>query len=54
MVADEVRKLAEESQNAAKQIAEIIDEIQGDTSKAVGAMGDGAKDVQLGTDMVNG
>ena len=33
VVAEEVRKLAEQSQEAAKQIASLISEIQGDTDK---------------------
>lgn len=35
VVADEVRKLAEQSENALKEIADIIREIQGETGKAV-------------------
>ena len=35
VVAEEVRKLAEQSQEAAKQIANLIGEIQGDTDKAL-------------------
>jgi methyl-accepting chemotaxis protein len=53
VVAEEVRKLAEDSQNAAKKISEIIGEIQSDTQKAVDSMGDGARDVQTGTEVVN-
>jgi len=52
VVAEEVRKLAEESQGAAKQIAVLIGEIQSDTGNAVNAMGIGAQEVQLGTEMV--
>ncbi len=52
VVAEEVRKLAEESQEAAKQIAALIGEIQVDTGKAVEAMGNGAREVQLGTEIV--
>ena len=52
VVAEEVRKLAESSQEAAKQIADIIGEIQGDTGKAVDAMQLGAKEVMLGTELV--
>lgn len=52
VVADEVRKLAEESQIAAKKIAELIGEIQGDTSKAVVAMNDSSSEVKTGTDVV--
>ena len=53
VVAEEVRKLAEQSQVAAKQIAELIGEIQKDTDKAVAAMAEGTKEVQVGTDVVN-
>ena len=52
VVAEEVRKLAEGSQEAAKQIAGIIGEIQEDTGKAVSAMENGAREVKLGTEMV--
>lgn len=45
VVADEVRKLAEQSQEAATKIAEMISEIQNDTQKAV-------TDMQVGTDEV--
>ena len=53
VVAEEVRKLAEQSQDAAKQIATLISEIQGDTNKAVVAMGEGTREVKLGTEIVN-
>ncbi len=53
VVAEEVRKLAEQSQDAAKQIAELISEIQQDTDKAVSAMSDGTREVKLGTEVVN-
>ncbi|WP_207858444.1 methyl-accepting chemotaxis protein [Lucifera butyrica] len=52
VVADEVRKLAEQSQEAAKQIADLISEIQGDTNRAVTAMNDGTRDVKIGTEVV--
>lgn len=52
VVAEEVRKLAEQSQEAAKQIAGLISEIQGDTGKAVTAMHDGTREVKLGTELV--
>lgn len=54
VVAEEVRKLAEQSQEAAKQIAALIGEIQGDTAKAVLAMNDGTREVSLGAEVVNG
>lgn len=52
VVAEEVRKLAEQSQNAAKQIAKLIGEIQNDTNKAVIAMGEGTREVKVGTEVV--
>jgi len=53
VVAEEVRKLAEQSQDAAKQIAELISQIQQDTDKAVTSMSDGTREVKLGTEVVN-
>lgn len=53
VVAEEVRKLAEQSQEAAKQIATLISEIQVDTDKAVVAMEAGTKEVKVGTEVVN-
>lgn len=53
VVAEEVRKLAEQSENAAKQIAILIREIQGDTDKAVIAMTEGTHEVKVGTEVVN-
>lgn len=53
VVAEEVRKLAEQSQEAAKQIAELIGEIQAETDKAVSAMQDGTKEVRMGSEVVN-
>ncbi|WP_378954011.1 methyl-accepting chemotaxis protein [Pelosinus sp. sgz500959] len=53
VVAEEVRKLAEQSQDAAKQIAVLIGEIQGDTDKAVVAMNAGTREVKLGAEVVN-
>jgi methyl-accepting chemotaxis protein len=48
VVAEEVRKLAEESQDAAGQIANLIGEIQTDTQKVVGVVADGAKRTEDG------
>lgn len=48
VVADEVRKLAEQSQLAAKQIAELIRDIQIDTDKAVIAMNTGTSEAKAG------
>jgi len=53
VVAEEVRKLAEQSQEAAKQIAGLIGEIQTDTDKAISAMDTGMREVKVGTDVVN-
>lgn len=53
VVAEEVRKLAEQAQEAAKQIANLIGEIQGDTDKAVIAMDEGTREVKVGTEVVN-
>ncbi|XFO67362.1 hypothetical protein SPSIL_035600 [Sporomusa silvacetica DSM 10669] len=52
VVAEEVRKLAEQSQEAAKQISGLINEIQMDTDRAVVAMGDGTQEVKKGTEVV--
>lgn len=52
VVAEEVRKLAEQSQEATKQIADLIREIQGDTDNAVLSMDMGTKEVQDGTKVV--
>lgn len=53
VVAEEVRKLAEQSEEAAKQIAALISEIQQDTAQAVTAMNEGSHEVKLGTEVVN-
>lgn len=53
VVADEVRKLAEQSQNAAKQISILINEIQSDTGNAVITMQNGTREVALGSDVMN-
>lgn len=53
VVAEEVRKLAEQSQEAAKQIAALIGEIQDDTDKAVAAMNDGTREVKVGAEVIN-
>ena len=48
VVAEEVRKLAEESQQAAASIANIIEQIQGETQRAVEVVEDGAKRTEEG------
>lgn len=53
VVAEEVRKLAEQSQEAAKQIAGLIHEIQAETDKAVAAMNAGYREVEAGSQVVN-
>lgn len=53
VVAEEVRKLAEQSQEAAGKIADMIGEIQGDTDKAVVAMNAGTSEVKTGAEVVN-
>lgn len=53
VVAEEVRKLAEQSQDAAKEIAGLITEIQGDTEQAVAAMDSGTREVKRGAEVVN-
>lgn len=52
VVADEVRKLAEESQEAAQQIATLITAIQNDTDTAVSSMHEGSIAVREGTKSV--
>ncbi len=53
VVAEEVRKLAEQSQEAAKQISELIGQIQYDTGEAVAAMNNGTNEVRVGIDVVD-
>ncbi|MED1781210.1 methyl-accepting chemotaxis protein [Brevibacillus fortis] len=48
VVADEVRKLAEQSNNSANQIANLITEIQRETTSAVQAMDEGTREVETG------
>jgi methyl-accepting chemotaxis protein len=52
VVAEEVRKLAEESQQAAASIGSLVDEIQGETRKAVSVVEDGARRTEEGTSTV--
>ncbi|MDW5597174.1 methyl-accepting chemotaxis protein [Conexibacter stalactiti] len=48
VVAEEVRKLAEESQEAARSISGLIDEIQRETGRAVDVVENGARQTQDG------
>jgi methyl-accepting chemotaxis protein len=48
VVADEVRKLAERTTSATKEVAHMVESIQSETKKAVGAMHDGTRQVQEG------
>jgi methyl-accepting chemotaxis protein len=48
VVADEVRKLAERTTKATKEIAQMIDGVQKETSSAVGQMQSGNKQVEVG------
>ena len=52
VVAEEVRKLAEESQNAAAQIADIVQAIQVETTRTVTAVDEGAKRSDRGAAVV--
>ena len=52
VVAEEIRKLAEDSQEAAQHIAELIGTIQAETKKAVDAMHRGNKGVHQGSEVV--
>lgn len=52
VVAEEIRKLAEDSQEAAQHIAELIGAIQAETQKAVDAMHHGNKGVRQGSEVV--
>ena len=52
VVADEVRKLAEQSQGAAKQIADLINENTSSINAAVADMRAGADDVKVGMGVV--
>lgn len=52
VVAEEVRKLAEQSQEAAQQIANLIGEIQTDTTNAVSSMHDAQEAVNEGAQSV--
>ena len=53
VVAEEVRKLAEQSREAAGQIATLIGEIQAETNNAVISMNAGTEEVKVGTSAVS-
>ncbi|TWH46074.1 methyl-accepting chemotaxis protein [Sporomusa sp. KB1] len=53
VVAEAVRKLAEQSQESAKQIADLVHHIQSDTDQAVLAMMKGTSEVAAGTEVVH-
>ena len=53
VVAEEVRKLAEESQQAAQQIGDLISSIQTETEQAVSAMKDGREQAEKGMENVS-
>jgi methyl-accepting chemotaxis protein len=52
VVAEEVRALAEESQEAARTIGRLIEEIQGQTGRAVELVADGARRSDRGVEVV--
>jgi methyl-accepting chemotaxis protein len=52
VVADEVRQLAEESQTAAAEISTLVEEIQGETRKAVDVVAEGARRSESGNVVV--
>jgi len=53
VVADEVRKLAENSNQAAKEITQLIDAIRGEVSATVEAMTAGSREVETGTEIAD-
>jgi methyl-accepting chemotaxis protein len=53
VVADEVRKLAERTTKATKEIADMIKQIQNDTSEAVVSMNKGTEQVEKGKILAN-
>jgi len=52
VVAEEVRKLAEQTGESARQIAQLIAEIQADTNRAVESMNKGTHEVDLGMEII--
>jgi methyl-accepting chemotaxis protein len=53
VVAEEIRKLAEQSQQASKEIAEIIADVQNKTNSAVLVMNENSREVDTGAKVVN-
>ncbi|MBP2631460.1 MAG: methyl-accepting chemotaxis sensory transducer [Firmicutes bacterium] len=53
VVAEEVRKLAEQSEGAAKQITDLINQVQDKTDSAVSFMQESKKEVDTGAEVVN-
>lgn len=53
VVADEVRKLAEQSNRSAKEISELVNSIQHETTKAVESMASGTQEVAEGIEVVH-
>lgn len=53
VVAEEVRKLAEQSEEAAKKIAVLIEAVQNETDTVVAAMKNGTEEVKKGTKVVD-
>lgn len=52
VVADEVRKLAEQSEESARQITRLIEEIRADTALGIQTISEGMKEVDSGMGMV--
>jgi methyl-accepting chemotaxis protein len=50
VVADEVRKLAERTTSATKEVAHMVESIQGETKNAVAGMNEGTRQVQEGVE----
>ncbi|WP_026888970.1 methyl-accepting chemotaxis protein [Clostridium beijerinckii] len=53
VVAEEIRKLAEQSQEATKEIAGIINDVQNKTTSAVTVMNENSKEVKTGANIVD-
>lgn len=53
VVSDEIRRLAEQSASAAKEISNLVTNIQSDTKNAVESIDQSAETIKLGIEMVN-